>query len=173
VVGLTPELDVQDHPAEVPGVPSVDAADGVANAPAQSKAMQHIQHLTLTWLRKPPARVVEPKAPPLELPDRERIQRLARLYHRQLASAKQDTRVYYELLRQQTEALRQFTLELTPEQADAFMNMYTEESSAVEHKWQAKKGKWRSRDPLPPTLVGVLTFAVTVFAIALAIYYAV
>jgi hypothetical protein len=171
---VTPELDVQDHPAEVPGAPSVDAADGVANAPAQSKTMQHIQHLTLTWLRKPPARVVEPKAPPLELPDRERIQRLARLYHRQLASAKQqDSRVYYELLRQQTEALRQFTLELTPEQADAFMNMYTEESSAVEREWQAKKGKWRSRDPLPPMLVGVLTFAVTVFAIALAIYYAV
>jgi hypothetical protein len=171
---VTPELDVQDHPAEVPGEPSVDTADGVANAPAQSKTMQHIQHLTLTWLRKPPARVVEPKAPPLELPDRERIQRLARLYHRQLASAKQqDSRVYYELLRQQTEALRQFTLELTPEQADAFMNMYTEESSAVEREWQAKKGKWRSRDPLPPTLVGVLTFAVTVFAIALAIYYAV
>ncbi len=112
--------------------------------------MQHIQHLPLSWLRKPTPRVAEPKAPPLELPDRERIQRLARLYHRQLASAKQDTRVYYELLRQQTEALRQFTLELTPEQADAFMNMYTEESSAVEREWQAKKGKWRSRDPLPP-----------------------
>jgi hypothetical protein len=135
--------------------------------------MQHIQHLTLSWLRKPPPRVAEPKALPLELPDRERIHRLARLYHRQLVSAKQDTRVYYELLRQQTEALRQFTLELTPEQADAFMNMYTEESSAVEREWQAKKGKWRSNEPLSPTLVGALTFAVTVFAIALAIYYAV
>jgi hypothetical protein len=168
-----PELDVQHHPAAEPGAPSVDVADGAVNARLQSKAMQHIQYLTQTWLRKPAARVVEPKAPPLELPDRERIQRLARLYHRQLASAKQDTRVYYELLRQQTEALRQFTLELTPEQADAFMNMYTEESSAVEREWQTKKSKWRSRDPLPPTLVGVLTFAVTVFAIALAIYYAV
>jgi hypothetical protein len=169
-----PELEVQDGPAHVPGAPSGERTDGAESARLQSKAMQHIQHLTLSWLRKPPAaRAVEPKAPPLELPDRERIQRLARLYHRQLASAKQDTRVYYELLRQQTEALRQFTLELTPEQADAFMNMYTEESSAVEREWQAKKGKWRSRDPLPPTLVGVLTFAVTVFAIALAIYYAV
>jgi hypothetical protein len=170
---VTPELEVGTDPAKEPGAPSDDRAGGEENARLQGKAMQHIQHLTLTWLRKPSARVVEPMAPPLELPDRERIQRLARLYHRQLASAKHDTRVYYELLRQQTEALRQFTLELTPEQADAFMNMYTEESSAVEREWQAKKGKWRSREPLPPTLVGVLTFAVTVFAIALAIYYAV
>ena len=165
-------MDVQNHPAQASG-PSVDQADGGDVVQLQRQAMQHIQHLTQSWLRKPPARVVEPKAPPLELPDRERIQRLARLYHRQLVSAKQDTRVYHELLRQQTEALRQFTLELTPEQADAFMNMYTEESSAVEREWQAKKGKWRSRDPLPPALVGALTFAVTVFAIALAIYYAV
>ena len=170
---MGPEMDVQNDPADAPGAPSVDRADDAELVPFQSKAMQHIQHLTLSWLRKPTVRVAEPKAPPLELPDRERIQRLARLYHRQLASAKQDTRVYYELLRQQTEALRQFTLELTPERADAFMNMYTEESSAVEREWQAKKGKWRSREPLPPTLVGALTFAVTVFAIALAIYYAV
>jgi len=170
-----PELEVRNRPAAMPGATSVNRADDAENARAQKKTMQHIQHLTqgLSWLRKPPARVVEPKAPPLELPDRERIQRLARLFHRQLVSAKQDNRVYYELLRQQTEALRQFTIELTPEQADAFMNMYTEESSAVEREWQAKKGKWRSNDPLPPTLVGVLTFAVTVFAIALAIYYAV
>jgi len=167
-------MDVQSEPAEAPAAPSGEDAGGVDDVQLERKAMQHIQHLTLSWLRKPPAaRVVEPKAPPLELPDRERIQRLARLYHRQLASAKQDTRVYHELLRQQTEALRQFTLELTPEQADAFMNMYTEESSAVEREWQAKKGKGRSRDPLPPTLVGVLTFAVTVCAIALAIFYAV
>jgi hypothetical protein len=135
--------------------------------------MQHIQSLTLTWLRKPTARTPEQKAPRLELPDRERIHRLARLYHRQLRNAKQDTRVYYELLRQQTEALRQFTLELTPEEADAFMNMYTEASSAVEREWQAKQGKWRAREPMSPTLVGLLTFAVTIFAIALAIYYAV
>ena len=171
---MTPELDVQDHPAEVPGEPSVDTADGVANAPAQSKTMQHIQHLTLTWLRKPPARVVEPKAPPLELPDRERIQRLARLYHRQLASAKQqDSRVYYELLRQQTEALRQFTLELTPEQADAFMNMYTEESSAVERERLSRKSAQRAPEPLNATLVSALTFIMTIVAIALAIYYVV
>jgi len=135
--------------------------------------MQHIQHLTLSWLHKPTVRAPEPKAPPLELPDRERIQRLARLYHRQLASAKHNTRLYYELLRQQTEALRQFTLELTPEQADAFMNMYTEESSAVEREWQTKKGNWRAHEPLPPALIGAVTFVVTVFAIALAIYYVV
>ena len=134
-----PDMELHDRPAEAPVAPSVEDADGADDVRLKRKAMQHIQHLTLSWLRKPTARVAEPKAPPLELPDRERIQRLARLYHRQLASAKQDTRVYHELLHQQTEALRQFTLELTPEQADAFMNMYTEESSAVEREWQAKK----------------------------------
>jgi hypothetical protein len=170
---MGPGLEVQNRPVRSPGTPSGEDAHGADNARLQSKAMQHIQHLSLSWLRKPTARVAEPKAQPVELPDRERIQRLARLFHRQLVSAKQDNRVYYELLHQQTEALRQFTLELTPEQADAFMNMYTEESSAVEREWQAKKSKWRSRDPLPPTLVGVLTFAVTVCAIALAIYYAI
>jgi hypothetical protein len=170
---MAPELEVLNRPAKSPATPSGEDAHGADDARLQSKAMQHIQHLSLSWLRKPTARVAEPKAPPLELPDRERIQRLARLYHRQLASAKQDNRVYYELLHQQTEALRQFTLELTPEQADAFMNMYTEESSAVEREWQAKRGKWRANEPLPPTLVGVLTFAVTVCAIALAIYYAI
>ena len=57
---VVPELEVQNHPAEMSGAPSVDRADGAENARAQSKAMQHIQHLTLSWLRKPPARVVEP-----------------------------------------------------------------------------------------------------------------
>ena len=166
-------MDVQSEPAEEPAAPSVEEAGGADDVQLERKAMQHIQHLTLSWLRKPPARVVEPKAPPLELPDRERIQRLARLYHRQLVSAKQDTRVYHELLRQQTEALRQFTLELTPEQADAFMNMYTEESSAVERARLSRKSAQRISEPLNATLVNTLTFIVTIAAIALAIYYVV
>jgi hypothetical protein len=53
------------------------------------------------------------------------------------------------------------------------MNMYTEESSAVEREWLAKKSRYRAREPISPTLVRILVFAVTIFAIALAIKYAV
>jgi hypothetical protein len=134
--------------------------------------MEHIQQLTLTWLRRPPVRAIEPPAPPPELPDRERIHRLARLYHRQLRVIKHDSRAYNALLRQQTEALRQFTLELTLEQADAFMNIYTEESSTVEREWRAESAAWRPQQPISPVLLRVMTFTVTVVAIALAIYYA-
>jgi hypothetical protein len=134
--------------------------------------MEHIQQLTLTWLRKPPVRAAEPPAPPPELPDRERIHRLARLYHRQLQEIKHDSRAYHALMRQQTEALRQFTLELTLDQADAFMNMYTEESSAVEREWKKRSASWRPQQPISPTLLRVMTYAVTIAAIALAIYYA-
>jgi hypothetical protein len=77
------------------------------------------------------------------------------------------------VLREQAEALRQFTLELTPEQAHVFMNMYTEEISAVERAWDARKSRYNVIQPLSPTLVRVLLFAVTVFAIVLAITYAV
>lgn len=135
--------------------------------------MQHIQHLTTTWLRRPTVRAGEPPAPPPELPDRERVRRLADLYHRQLLDAKQRSGSTYHVLREQAEALRQFTLELTPEQAHVFMNMYTEEISAVERAWDAKKSRYNVMQPLSPTLVRVLLFAVTVFAIVLAITYAV
>jgi hypothetical protein len=134
--------------------------------------MEHIQQLTLTWLRRPPVRAVEQPAPPPELPERERIHRLARLYHRQLRAIKHDSRAYHALLRQQTEALRQFTLELTVEQADAFMNMYTEESSSVEREWKTRSATWHPQQPLSPTLMRVMTYGVTIAAIALAIYYA-
>jgi membrane peptidoglycan carboxypeptidase len=138
--------------------------------------MEHIQQLTLTWLRPPATRerwpVMEPVAPP-ELPPRERVRKLAELHHRQLLQAKQRTGSHYEMLRAQTEALRQFTRELTPEQSDVFMNMYTEESSAVERDWMSKQAAYRVNEPLSPTLVNTLTFAVTVAAIIAAIYYAV
>jgi len=136
--------------------------------------MEHIQHLSMTWLRNPAARVEprqEPAAP--EVPDRERVRKLARLYHRQLLQAKQKTGSHYEVLRAQTEALRQFTLELTPVQADTFMNMYTEESSTVEREWLSKQSSQRVPEPINATLISTLTFFVSLLAIGLAIYYVV
>ena len=137
--------------------------------------MQHIQHLTMTWLRPARAARVDGRSEPqaTELPDRERVRKLAEMYHRQLLEAKARTGNHYEMLRAQTEALRQFTLELTPQQADTFMNMYTEESSAVERQWMAKQSVYRVKEPLNPTFVNTLTYIVTILAIALAIYYVV
>jgi len=135
--------------------------------------MEHIQQLTMTWLR-PPARaaVRQQQAAPPEPPDRARVRRVAEMHHRQLVQAKQRTGIHYDVLRAQTEALRQFTLELTPERADTFMNMYTEESSAVERRSLASSHASRPQEPLNPTLVNILTFAVTIIAIVAAIYYA-
>jgi len=136
--------------------------------------MEHIQHLTMTWLRDTAARA-EPQreAPAPELPDRARVRRLAEMHQKQLLQARQRRGSHYEMLRAQTEALRQFTLELTPEQADTFMNMYTEESSAVERERLARKSDQRAEQPLNPTLVNTLTFVATIASIALAIYYVV
>ncbi len=136
--------------------------------------MEQIQHLSMTWLRNPAARS-EPQqaASAPELPDRERVRKLAELYHKQLIQAKQRTGSHYETLRAQTDALRQFTLELTPIQADTFMNMYTEESSRVEREWLSRQTTQRVQEPLNPTLVNVVTFVLTISAIALAIIYVV
>jgi hypothetical protein len=136
--------------------------------------MEHIQHLRMTWLPETAARA-EPQreAPAPELPDRARVRRLAELHQKQLLQATQRSGSHFEMLRAQTEALRQFTLELTPAQADTFMNMYTEESSAVEREWLSRKSEQRVPDPLNPTVVNTLTFVVTIVAIALAIYYVV
>jgi hypothetical protein len=136
--------------------------------------MEHIQHLRMTWLRATPARA-EPaqESPPPQLPDRARVRRLAQMHQQQLLQAKQRTGSHYEMLRAQTEALRQFTLELTPSQADMFMNMYTEESSAVEREWLSRKSAQRAEEPLSATLVNTLTFFATIVAIGLAIYYVV
>ena len=135
--------------------------------------MEHIQQLTMTWLRRPEARTdARPQqAAPPELPSRERVRRVAELHHRQLLQAKQRKGSHYDALRAQTEALRQFMLELTPEQSDAFMNMYTEESSAVEREWLAKQSAYRVKEPLNPMLINTLTFAITLVAIAAAVYY--
>ena len=136
--------------------------------------MEQIQHLSMTWLRNPAARS-EPHevASAPELPDRERVRKLAELYHRQLVQAKQRTGSHYETLRAQTEALRQFTRELTPVQADTFMNMYTEESSRVEREWLSKQTSQRVPEPLNPTIVNVFAFLMTIAAISLAIFYVV
>jgi hypothetical protein len=136
--------------------------------------MEQIQHLSMTWLRNPAARV-EPRqeASATELPDRERVRKLAQIYHRQLLQANQRTGSHYEVLRAQTEALRQFTLELTPVQADTFMNMYTEESSAVERDWLSKQSSQKVPEPINATLMSTLTFFVSLLAIGLAIYYVV
>ncbi|HKP16171.1 MAG TPA: hypothetical protein VJT85_08900 [Gemmatimonadaceae bacterium] len=140
----------------------------------RDEEMEQIQHLSMTWLRNPAARS-EPQqaASAPELPDRDRVRKLAELYHRQLVQAKQRTGNHYETLRAQTEALRTFTLELTPIQADTFMNMYTEESSRVEREWLSKQTSQRVPEPLNPTIVTVLSFVVTMMAIAMAIYYVV
>ncbi len=136
--------------------------------------MEHIHQLSMTWLRNPAARS-EPQqaASAPELPDRDRVRKLAELYHKQLIQAKQRTGSHYETLRAQTEALRQFTLELTPIQADTFMNMYTEESSRVEREWLSRQTSQRVQEPLNPTVVNVVTFVLTISAIALAIIYVV
>jgi hypothetical protein len=136
--------------------------------------MEQIQHLRMTWLRSTGARAEPAKeAPAPELPDRARVRRLAEMHQRQLLQAKQRTGSHYEMLRAQTEALRQFTLELTTEQADAFMNMYTEESSAVERERLSRKSAQRVSEPLNATIVNAVTFILTIGAIALAIYYVV
>ena len=135
--------------------------------------MENIQHLTLTWLRPPADRdsARPQEAAPPELPSRERVRRLAELHQRQLIQAKQRTGNHYEALRAQTEALRRFTLELTSEQADVFMNMYTEESSAVERAWMAKQTAYRAKAPVIPMLFNTLFCVFTTVAIAAAIHY--
>ena len=134
--------------------------------------MEHIQQLTMTWLRAPVRGAKpQPQAAASEMPDRERVRKLAQMHHKQLVTEKQRTGSHYATLRAQTEALRQFTLELTPEQADTFMNMYTEESSAVERGWLAANNTYRAPETLDPALINVFLFLVTIVAIAPAIYY--
>ena len=135
--------------------------------------MEQIQQLTMTWLRPTPARTdarPQPAAPP-ELPSRERVRRVAELHHRQLLQAKQRKGSHYEALRAQTEGLRRFMLELGPEHSDTFMNMYTEESSAVEREWMAKQTAYRGQAPIGSLLVHTATFLLTVLVIGGAILY--
>ena len=134
--------------------------------------MEHIQHLRMTWLRPSAARA-EPaqEALPPELPDRARVRRLAEMHQQQLLQAKQRTGSHYEVLRAQTEALRQFTLELTPTQADVFMNMYTEESSALERERLSRKSAQSASEPLSAAAVNTLTLLATIAAVAAVIYH--
>ena len=135
--------------------------------------MEQIQQLTMTWLRPAPARKdarPETAASPA-LPSRERVRRVAELHHRQLLQAKQRKANHYDALRAQTEALRRFMLELGPEQADTFMNMYTEESSAVEREWMAQQSAYRGKSPISSLFVHAATFLVTVLVIGGAILY--
>jgi hypothetical protein len=134
--------------------------------------MEHIQHLRMTWLRPTAARAEQaPEAPSPELPDRARVRRLVEMHQRQLLQARKRSGKHYEVLRAQTEALRQFTLELTPAQADAFMNMYTEESSAVERERLARNSASNGSEPLAVTLVNTLMLLGVVGAILAAIYH--
>ena len=134
--------------------------------------MEQIQQLTMTWLRAPARgeqRQQQAAAP--ELPDRERVRRLAQIHHKQLVTEKQRTGSHYAALRAQTEALREFTMQLSAEQADTFMNMYTEESSAVERAWLAKQSSSRAPEPMNATLANLVTSVMAIGAIAAAAYY--
>jgi hypothetical protein len=134
--------------------------------------MEHIQQLTMTWLRPREAREEARQEPPArpELPSRERVRRVAELHHRQLVRAKQQTGSNYEILRAQTEALRQFMLELPSEEADVFMNMYTEESSALQREWMSRQSTKRGKQPLHG-IASIVGYVVTVVVIAVAIVY--
>lgn len=134
--------------------------------------MEHIQQLRMTWQRATAARAEPEQEPrPPQLPDRARVRRLAETHQQQLLQAKQRTGSHYEMLRAQTEALRQFTLELTPVQADMFMNMYTEESSAVERERLSRKSGQRGPEPMNAAIANALTLLLSIATIGLAVYY--
>jgi len=135
--------------------------------------MQQIQHLSLTWMHRPAKQKPEQALEPLALPSRARIRRLAEIYHSQMKQAQRDTGRVDEVARQQVEALRQFMIELTEADANAFINTFTEESSALEREWLARQRYYRPPGELSPTFVSALIFIVTVVAIGLAIAYAV
>jgi len=136
--------------------------------------MEHVQRLSTMWLHKPAARADRrPEVPAPVLLDREDIRQLAERHHKQLMQTKQRTGSNLETLHAQTETLRRMTVGLTPEDAEAFMNAYTEESSVVEREWVARHSGSLASESLNTTMVSLLAYVVTIVAIALAIYYAV
>jgi hypothetical protein len=140
----------------------------------ESEEMAHVQPLSTMWLHKPRARAderPEPTAPMLL--DREEIRLLAERHHRQLVHAKQRTGSDHDMLRAQTESLRQMTVGLSAEESEAFMNAYTEESNVVEREWMARHSGSHTSESLNATMVSMLAYVVTIVAIALAIDYAV
>jgi hypothetical protein len=135
--------------------------------------MQQIQHLSLTWMHRPAREKPEQPLEPLALPDRARIRRLAEIYDSEMRQAQRESGRMDEVARHQTEALRQFMIELTEADANRFINMFTEESSAVEREWYARQRRFRPASELSPTFVRALIFLITILAIGLAIVYAV
>jgi hypothetical protein len=135
--------------------------------------MQQVQQLSLTWMRPQSVERREQPIGPLPLPDRSRIRRVAELYHAQIKEGERSGARTEDILRQQSDALREFSLELSPDVVHEFMNIFTQESSAIEREWQSRQRAWKAQLEIPPMLVTTLVFIVTVFAIALAIHYAV
>ncbi|MDB4883404.1 MAG: hypothetical protein JWL95_2170 [Gemmatimonadetes bacterium] len=129
--------------------------------------------LSLKWKRPRRAGSGKKSDGPLPLPDRGRIRRVAAIYHAQLKKAERSGVGTDTIVRLQADALREFSLELAPEVRDEFMNIFTEESSALERQWQVRHRAWKPHYELPPMLVTTLVFFVTICAIVLAIRYAV
>ena len=135
--------------------------------------MEHVHRLSTMWLHKPAARADRrPEVPAPVLLDRDDIRELAERHHKQLVQTKRRTGSNQETLRAQTESLRRLTVGLAPEDAEAFMNAYTEESSVVEREWVARHSGSHASESLNTTMVSLLAYVVTIVAIALAIYYA-
>jgi FAD/FMN-containing dehydrogenase len=135
--------------------------------------MQRIQQMSRTSTRTEHAQQGDGPTGPRPLPDRARIRRVAEIYYEQVKDAERAGLSTDDLLRRQVDALREFSLELSPDVVNEFMNAFTEESSAAERAWLARRRQWRPARELNPTLVTALIFVVTIFAIALAIIYAV
>jgi hypothetical protein len=110
---------------------------------------------------------------PRPLPDRARIRRLASVHYAQVRKAESETGSSYEIFKQQVDALREFTLELSPHDANVFLDMYTEESSAVERMWLSRQREWHPASEFSPILLRILVVLVSFLAIAIAIKYAV
>jgi hypothetical protein len=164
---VRPANQLADRPAE-------SASADSHRRPLESEAMEHVQPLSTMWLHKPAARADQrPESPAPLLLDRDDIRQLAERHHRQLVQAKQRSGSNHETLRAQTDSLRRMTVGLSSEDAEAFMNAYTEESSVVEREWLARHSGSQTSESLNATVVSMLAYVVTIVAIALAIYYAV
>jgi hypothetical protein len=137
--------------------------------------MQQIQHLSLTWIRPRDSEQPGGGQPvgPLPLPDRARIRHVAKMYQAQIRDAERSGGSTSVVLREQADALREFSLELSPDVANEFMNIFTEESSALEREWLSRQRTYKAQFEIPPMLVTTLVFVVTLLAIALAIRYVV
>ena len=130
--------------------------------------MQQVQNLSLTWMQRTAKERPEQPLEPLALPDRPRIRRLAEIYHAQMKEAERVTGRVDEVARHQSEALRQFMIELTEADANTFINRFTEESTALEREWLARQRLYRPPGELTGMLVRVLMFVVLILALGIA-----